>query len=116
MSIPIINFLRLSKKFWFYKINNNLYINDYRNFNFEKVENQSSQFINTLKLDKNKPQNLIKFNVGNEFAVEMFKKKLINYTIFTELLTSLFLNLYYPLKNTKDINYHEKLKEKYHNI
>ena len=116
MSIPLINFLSLSKKnFDFSRINNNLCINNYNNFNFQIVENQKFPIYKFFKkLDKQKPQNLIKFNVGNEFAVELFKKKLIKYTDIYRIINKVCsLNLYYPLKNIKDIiNYHEEIEKK----
>ena len=38
------------------------------------------QYINFLAKLIKKPQNLIKFNIGNEFAVNMYKNKKIKYT------------------------------------
>ena len=73
-----------------------------------------SQYINFfLKLDKSKPANLIKFNVGNEFAVNLFKNKLIKYTDIYKIIRKVVsLNLNSPLNSIKDvINYHEKLKK-----
>ena len=57
---------------------------------------------------------MIKFNVGNEIAVELFKKKLIKYTDIYRIINKVCsLNLYYPLKNIKDIiNYHEEIEKK----
>ena len=66
------------------------------------------------KLDKSNPSNLIKFNIGNELAVEMFKNKIIKYTEIIKIIKKVVsLNLNSPLKNIKDIiNYHEDIEYK----
>ena len=118
MSIPIINFLMLSK-YSQVKYVPNLYLNSYSNLSFFDVLNENfpiyKYFIN---LDKSKPANLIKFNVGNEYAVNMFRDNLIKYTDIYKIIKKVCsLNLYYPLKNIKEvINYHEEIESKIKNI
>ena len=85
---------------------------------------KSFQFMNSLiKLTKKKPQNLIKFNIGNEFAVNLFKNKRIKYTDIYKIIKKVTsLNLYSSVNNIKDIiNYHEEIEYKlqdfnYYNI
>ena len=69
-------------------------------------------------MDKEKPQNLIKFNVGNEYAVNLFKNKLIKYTdIYNIIQKVTSLNLYSPVNTIKDIiNYHEEIEIKLQNF
>ncbi len=112
MKIPIINFLSLSKinnKF----INNKLYLDNYQNLNFEKVHPEIFpiyKFFNNI--NKDDPQNLIKFNIGNEFAVNLYKNQLIKYTDIYKIIKKVTsLNLYYPVKTIKDIiEYHEEIE------
>ena len=60
------------------------------------------------------PSNLIKFNVGNEYAVELFKNNSIRYTDIYNIIKKITsLNLNYNLNNIKDIiQYHEYLEIK----
>ncbi len=118
MKIPIINFLLLSK-FKQKNKNNNLFIKNYENLNFSNVKNTVFPIYKLFKnLDKEKPQNLIKFNVGNEFAVNLFKNKLIKYTdIYNIIQKVTSLNLYSPVNTIKDIiNYHEEIEIKLQNF
>ena len=70
------------------------------------------------KIDKNKPQNLIKFNIGNEFAVNLFKNKLIKYTDIYKIIDKvLSLNLNSSINTIKDIiKYHEEVESKIQNF
>ena len=114
MSIPILNFLsqlKLKNK----KINNNLFINNYSNFNFFNVKNDVFPILNYFnKINKKKPQNLIKFNVGNEYAVNLYKNKMIYYTDIYRIIKKVTsLNLYSPVNTIKDIiQYHEELEKR----
>jgi len=113
MSIPILNFLSTSNKNK-YK-NRKLFLKNYNNFNFENVKNDIFpiyKFFN--EIDKNKPQNFIKFNVGNEFAVDLFKNGIIRYTDIYRIIKKVTsLNLYYSVKTIKDIIlYHEEIENK----
>ena len=65
-----------------------------------------------LNLDKYDPANIIKFNVGNEHAVNMFKNKLIKYTDIYKIIRKIVsLNLNYSTNNIKDIlKFHEQFQ------
>ncbi len=121
MKIPIINFLMISRKLS--KVNNKkLFIKNYTNFHFEKVKNETFplyKFFNDL--DKKSPQNIIKFNIGNEFAVNLYKNKVIKYTDIYKIIKKITsLNLYSPVNNIKDIiSYHEEVEsnlQKFQNL
>ncbi len=118
MSIPILNFLYLSKlnhKF----SKNNLFMNNYSNLSFEEVKNDIFPIYNFFnKIDKKKPQNLIKFNIGNEYAVNLYKKGIIKYTdIYRIIIKVTSLNLYSSVNTIKDIiHYHEEIENKLSNI
>ncbi len=114
MSIPIINFI-LNKDQERIKSYKNLNLLKFSNLNFLDVQKSTFpiySFFNNL--DKSNPENLIKFNVGNEFAVNLFKNNYIKYTeIFQIIKKVTSLNLYSDLNNIKEIiKYHEKI-EKY---
>ena len=114
MDIPIINFLLFSDIKHNKKIKN-LYIKNYGNFNFEKVNNKVFPIYELFKkIDKNKPQNLINFNVGNEYAVNLFKNKIIKYTDIYKIIEKvLSLNLKSSINTIKDIiKYHEEVEHK----
>ncbi len=117
MKIPIFNFLLHSRSDYNFN-SQNLYINEFSKFNFEKVNNDIFpiyKFFN--KIDKTKPQNLIKFNIGNEYAVNLFKNKMINYTDIYKIIKKVTaLNLYSSVNTIKDIiKYHEEVESKIHN-
>ena len=116
MKIPIFNFLINSNiKHKNKNKNNKLFLNDYQNLNFERVKNDIFPIYKLFEnIDKNIPQNLIKFNVGNEFAVNLFKNKIINYTdIYKIIKKVLSLNLYSSVNTIKDIiKYHEQIEKK----
>ena len=114
MKIPIYNFLDQFNL----KIKNkpdDLYINDFPSLSFIEVKNEIFPIYNFFnKIDKNQPQNLIKFNIGNEFAVELFKNKKIKYTDIYKIINKVTsLNLYSSVKTIKDIiNYHEEIENR----
>ncbi len=114
MSIPIFNFLLQSKTS--YKLrNNNLFIKKYNNFNFEDVRNDTFPIYKFfINIDKKIPQNLLKFNIGNEFAVNLYKNGMINYTDIYRIIKKVTsLNLYSSVKTIKDIiQYHEEIEIK----
>ncbi|OUW95557.1 MAG: hypothetical protein CBD97_02810 [Pelagibacteraceae bacterium TMED237] len=111
MSVPILNFL--IKKNTKIKYNIDLDIKKYSQFNFEQVNFNVFPIYKYFKsLNKKKPENIIKFNVGNEFAVNLFKNKRIKYTDIYKIIKKVgSLNLYSSLNNIKDItNYHEEIE------
>ncbi len=114
MKIPILNFL-LNIKSAIQTNDISFNLNNINNLNFEKVKNDIFpiyKFFNNI--DKEKPQNLIKFNVGNEYAVNLFKNKIIKYTDIYRIIKKVTsLNLYSSINNIKDIiDYHEELENK----
>tara|TARA_B100002051_G_C16731745_1_gene638693 strand:- start:558 stop:1709 length:1152 start_codon:yes stop_codon:yes gene_type:complete len=122
MDIPILNFLNYNNKKRIFIKNKNLFYKNFSKFDFQNVDIKQFpiyQFFN--KLEKT-PINLIKFNIANEYAVELFKEKRIKYTDIYKIIIKLTsLDLYSPLNTIKDIiNYHELFKEyiyqKYSNI
>ena len=118
MKIPIYNFLSNSKsvnKFSYNKFE----LNYFNKLNFEEVKNDIFpiyKFFNSI--NKEIPQNLIKFNVGNEYAVNLFKNKIIKYTDIYKIIKKVTsLNLYSSVNNIKGIiNYHEDLEKKLQNF
>ena len=113
MKIPIYNFLLYSKIHPNNKLDKNLYLNNYSDISLRRVEDHIFPIYNFFnKIDKNKPQNLIKFNIGNEFAVNLFKNKMIHYTDIYKIIKKVTsLNLYYSVNNIKDIIlYHEEVE------
>ena len=114
MSIPIINFL-LKSNLQFRKSNKNLYFKMNSQLNFYEVSNDVFPIYSFFKkINKKNPANLIKFNTGNELAVNMFKNNIIKYTEIIEIIKKVVsINLNSPLNNIKDIiNYHEKIENK----
>ena len=118
MSIPILNFLCQSKTK--YKFNDNKYsIKRYSNLNFNEVKEDIFpiyKFFNNI--NKKKPENLIKFNIGNEFAVNLYKNNKIKYTDIYRIIKKVTsLNLYSSLNTIKDIiHYHEEIEKKLYNF
>ncbi len=118
MKIPILNFLLNSKSFNKMHIKN-FELNYLNKLNFEEVKNNSFPIYKFFKsINKEIPQNLIKFNIGNEYAVNLFKNKIIKYTdIYNIIKKVTSLNLYSSVNNIKDIiNYHEELENKLQNF
>ena len=118
MSIPILNFLFVTK-FKYNKNNNNFYLNDFKSLTFEKVRNEIFPIYNFFnKMDKNRPENLIKFNIGNEFAVNLYKNGIIKYTDIYKIIKKVTrLDLYSSVNTIKDIlNYHEEVEKKLQNF
>ncbi len=114
MSIPILNFLKLSKT-KLKKYNKNLYLSNLVDIDFKSIDNKIFPIYKFfVNLDKSKPSNIIKFNIGNEIAVNMFKDKLIKYTDIYKIIKKVVsLKLYSPLNNIKDIiKYHEDVNDK----
>ena len=114
MSIPLLNFLYQSKIKYKYS-DKKYFINKYTNLNFEEVKEDIFpiyKFFNNI--NKKKPENLIKFNIGNEFAVNLYKNNKIKYTDIYRIIKKVTsLNLYSSLNTIKDIiQYHEEVERK----
>ena len=118
MKIPIYNFLINSKS------NNvtkkaELSLDNLSNLNFEEVKNDIFPIYRFFKkINKKNPQNLIKFNIGNEYAVNLFKNKMIKYTDIYKIIEKVTsLNLYSHVNTIKDIiKYHEEIEKKLQNF
>tara|TARA_Y100000996_G_C22254689_1_gene533318 strand:+ start:47 stop:436 length:390 start_codon:yes stop_codon:yes gene_type:complete len=113
MSIPIKHFLNQNLNYEFE--NKNLLLNKNNTFTFFEVNNKHFPIYNFFKkIDKSNPTNVIKFNVANEYAVNLFKNNLIRYTDIYRIINKISsLNLNYKLKTIKDIvKYHELLERK----
>ena len=114
MKIPILNFFQSSRS-KYQKNSENLNIKKLISLNFQNVKNDIFPIYKFFKnIDKKKPQNLIKFNIGNEYAVNLFKNKKINYTDILKIIQKVTsLNLNYSVNTIKDIiNYHEEIEKK----
>ena len=73
MLIPIYHFLNQKLKYELKSNKFNILINS--EFNFKNIRNSEFPIYNYFqKIDKTNPSNLIKFNVSNEYAVNLFKK------------------------------------------
>ena len=113
MLIPIYNFL--NQKFNYVLNKNKFKISNNQSLNFYNVKNQEFPIYKFFQnLNKSDPSNIIKFNVGNEFAVNLFKNNKIKYTEILKIISKITsLNIEYKLNNIKDIiNYHELLEIK----
>ena len=116
MSIPIINFLSQSKIKYQYN-DKKYFIDRYPNLNFKNVTDEIFPIYKFFKnINKKKPENLIKFNIGNEFAVNLYKNNKIKYTDIYRIIKKVTsLNLYSSLNTIKDIiQYHEEVEKKLH--
>jgi 1-deoxy-D-xylulose-5-phosphate reductoisomerase len=113
MLIPIYNFL--NQKFNYVSNKNKYRISNNTTFNFYDVKNQEFPVYNFFKnLNKSDPSNIIKFNVGNEYAVNLFKYNKIKYTEILKIISKITsINIEFKLNNIRDIiNYHELLEIK----
>ena len=112
MKIPLINFLNKSTETKFKNFKKFNFIKEL-NLNFFEVDKDIfPSYFFFKSFDKSNPCNLIKFNVANEFAVDLFMKNKINYCEILQIIkeiTSLNIN---SDVNTIDniIQYHENLK------
>ena len=113
MLIPIYHFL--NQKFNYILNEDKLKISNNETFNFFNVKNKEFPVYKFFKnLNKSDPSNIIKFNVGNEYAVNMFKNNKIKYTEILKIISKITsINMKYKLNNIEDIiNYHELLEIK----
>ena len=90
-------------------------IKKYKNLNFIDVKQDIFpiyKYFNSI--NKKRPENLIKFNIGNEFAVNLYKDNKIKYTDIYKIIKKVTsLNLYSSINTIKDIiHYHEEVERK----
>mgnify|MGYP001243521562 CR=1 FL=1 len=113
MTLPLYHFLNES---YGYKLKNDKFLfKNNNNFSFREISLQEFPIYKLFKqIDKSNPLNVIKFNVANEYAVNLFQNKSIRYTDIYKIVDKILsLNLNYKLKNIKDIiKYHENLERK----
>ncbi len=115
MRIPIFNFLLSNNSDKDMNLKNQIFKFDYEELIFKKVKYEIFPIYNYFnEIDKSIPQNLIKFNIGNEYAVNLFKNNLIKYTQIYKIIKKVTsLNLYSSANTIKDIiNYHEEIEKK----
>ena len=117
MDIPLINFLNLyNKESSFLNFTHKKY--DFNKNLILKFNTPNSKLFPILsifnKIDKKNPREFIKFNLANEFAVNLFKNNKIKYTEILKIIIKITsINMEYKLNNIKDIiNYHELLEIK----
>ncbi len=118
MKIPILNFL-INSKGNYRNMNKELFIKDYSKLSFQKVKYDTFPIYKLFKqINKKIPQDLIKFNIANEFAVNLFKNQQIKYTDIYKIIEKVTsLNLYSSVNNIKDvIKYHEEVETKLQNF
>ncbi len=112
MMIPIYHFLNQN---YDYQLNNSkISFNNNDQYTFQNVKIDEFPIYKLFRqIDKSDPSNLINFNVANEYAVNLFKKKSIKYTDIYKIVAKISsLNLNYKLKNIKDIIIYHKLLER----
>ena len=112
MKIPLINFLNNNSYDSFPIINRFDFLNEV-SLNFTKVNTEIYPVYKFFKsIDKSNPRNLIKFNLGNEYAVDLFKQKKIKYVEILQLIKEITsLNIDSDVNNIHNIiQYHENLK------
>mgnify|MGYP001162521515 CR=1 FL=1 len=113
MLLPIFSFL--NQKFNYLLNEDKFKISNNSSLNFLNVKNHEFPIYKFFKnLNKSKPSNIIKFNVGNEYAVNLFKNNQIKYTEILKIIIKITsINMEYKLNNIKDIlDYHELLEIK----
>ena len=125
MSIPLLNFLNLDDQIDLSrKIKNNKYnFATNSNLNFIKVDSNKFPIFKIFQqLNKKNPKDFIKFNLSNEFAVELFKNKKISYGDIHKIINdSVSLDINNSINSIENIiKYHSKfnklLKYKYEKI
>lgn len=123
MEIPILNFLNSVN---YKKKLTDIYINN--NYKFKYPDNLDFDIINLnlypiykifLKLDKNNPKEIIKFNLCNEFAVELFKNNKIGFGDIHKIINnSLSIHINNSVNSIENVikfqtKYNNSLKKKY---
>ena len=106
MTIPIFNFLRINYPLIFNKyLHNKFKIKKDFSLNFFKPDSINFPILKTFnKMNKNLHENIINFNVGNEFAVKLFSMGKINFgDIDTIINKSLSIDINIKLNTINDI-------------
>ena len=114
MNIPLFNFF--NQKFY-YIPKNNIDYNFKKNnlLKFSQIKNSNYPIYDFFKkLDKNDPRNIIKFNLANEFAVNLFKNKKIIYTDIVKIIKKItLLNLNSSVNTINEVlEYHNEFEHK----
>ena len=111
MTIPIFHFLNQHSNL--HLRNNRFIIPNNQKLSFYDVKFDQFPIYNYFKkMDKSDPSNIIKFNVANEFCVNLFKNNHIKYTDIYNLIVKITsLNLNYKLNTIKDVIEYHKLLE-----
>ena len=121
MYIPLFNFFSESINEKNYPILNSNY--DFKinsSLNFFKPNSKQFPILNVFNEIEKSPINLIKFNCANEFAVNLFAEKKINFgNIHKIIANSISLDLNSPVNNVKNIidfqnNFIDILKSKFY--
>jgi len=120
MFIPLYNFFSFSlKKKYFPYLNHSYNFQQNNTLNFYKPNLKQFPILGIFNEIKKTPINLIKFNCANEFAVNLFAKKKINFgNIHNIIANSLSIDFNGSVNNVKNIvdfqnNYIEMLKSKF---
>jgi len=113
MKIPLMNFLNNSNTVKLPSINKFNLLQPLNLDFFHVSKDIFPLFFYFKSIDKTNPCNLIKFNIANEYAVDLFKQKKINYHEIMEIIKEIT-----SFKSNSDVNtidkiiqYHENLKE-----
>ena len=115
MSIPIINFLDSLYSKEHFKENKTFKFNSSNKLSFYEVDTNNYPVYKIFKqINKSNPEELIKFNIINEFAIELFKKdKILFGDIHKIINNSLSINLHSSLNTIENIlYYHEEFKRR----
>ena len=112
MSIPIYNFLSSSiNKKKLLKINNESDFSNKLNINFSPPNQNQFPILKIFnEIEKSDYSNFIKFNCANEFAVNLFSKKLINFGDIHKIIEkSLLLDFDNKINDVKHIIEYQKM-------
>ena len=119
MDIPIINFLNFYKKNKIILQKNDYNFNKDSSLNFYQTNNKFFPILDIFHQIEKKPQNLIKFNVANEFAVNLFANNKIKYHEISKIIEKcLYIEFDYLVNNVKNVllfeeNYLEKINNEF---
>ena len=116
MFIPLFNFLNYStNKNKFPKISDKFEFNNFKSLNFQKPNIKNYPILDLFNsIDKSVPLNLIKLNCANEFAVNLYIKKKINFGDIHKIIKkSLSLDL---KTNTNNINEINRFQKEYYDL